>query len=37
MPLGYLQAVVMLASKRADLGEEFRGWLADFVAGGAQG
>src|SRR3954468_3610324 len=29
MPLGYLQAVVMLASKRADLGEEFRDWLAE--------
>jgi UTP--glucose-1-phosphate uridylyltransferase len=37
MPLGYLQAVVMLASKRADLGEEFRTWLAEFVAGGAKG
>ena len=37
MPLGYLQAVVMLASKRADLGEEFREWLAEFVAGGAKG
>jgi UTP--glucose-1-phosphate uridylyltransferase len=29
--------VVMLASKRADLGEEFREWLAEFVAGGAKG
>ncbi|MET0424011.1 MAG: UTP--glucose-1-phosphate uridylyltransferase [Actinoplanes sp.] len=37
MPLGYLQAVVMLASKRADLGEEFRTWLGEFVAGGAKG
>jgi len=37
MPLGYLQAVVMLAAKRADLGEEFRSWLGDFVAGGARG
>ena len=37
MPLGYLQAVVMLASKRADLGEEFRAWLAEFVSGGAKG
>jgi UTP--glucose-1-phosphate uridylyltransferase len=37
MPLGYLQAVVMLASKRADLGEEFRAWLGEFVAGGAKG
>jgi UTP--glucose-1-phosphate uridylyltransferase len=37
MPLGYLQAVVMLASKRPDLGEEFREWLAEFVAGGAKG
>jgi UTP--glucose-1-phosphate uridylyltransferase len=27
----------MLASKRADLGEEFRGWLAEFVRGGAKG
>jgi UTP--glucose-1-phosphate uridylyltransferase len=37
MPLGYLQAVVMLAAKRADLGEEFRSWLAEFVGGGARG
>nr|WP_221375484.1 UTP--glucose-1-phosphate uridylyltransferase [Actinoplanes polyasparticus] len=37
MPLGYLQTVVMLASKRDDLGEEFRSWLAEFVAGGAKG
>ena len=37
MPLGYLQAVVELAAKRADLGEEFRAWLAEFVAGGANG
>ena len=37
MPLGYLQTVVMLAAKRADLGEEFRSWLAEFVAGGAKG
>jgi UTP--glucose-1-phosphate uridylyltransferase len=37
MPLGYLQAVVMLAAKRPDLGEEFRAWLSEFVAGGAQG
>lgn len=37
MPLGYLQAVVMLASKRADIGSEFRGWLEEFVAGGAKG
>ncbi len=37
MPLGYLQTVVMLASQREDLGEEFRTWLADFVAGGAKG
>ena len=37
MPLGYLQTVVMLASKRDDLGEEFRSWLAEFVAGGARG
>jgi UTP--glucose-1-phosphate uridylyltransferase len=37
MPLGYLQAVVMLASQRPDLGAEFRSWLAEFVAGGAKG
>ncbi|TDO40126.1 UTP--glucose-1-phosphate uridylyltransferase [Paractinoplanes brasiliensis] len=37
MPLGYLQTVVMLAAKRDDLGEEFRSWLAEFVAGGAKG
>ncbi|WP_425565570.1 UTP--glucose-1-phosphate uridylyltransferase [Pilimelia columellifera] len=33
LPLGYLQAVVQLASQRADLGPEFRQWLAEFVAG----
>jgi UTP--glucose-1-phosphate uridylyltransferase len=37
MPLGYLQAVVELAAKRPDLGEEFRAWLTDFVAGGTRG
>src|SRR5690349_8203239 len=37
MPLGYLQAVVQIAVKRADLGDEFRSWLAEFVAGGAKG
>ncbi|MCO8272502.1 UTP--glucose-1-phosphate uridylyltransferase [Actinoplanes sp. TRM 88003] len=37
MPLGYLQTVVMLAAERDDLGEEFRSWLAEFVAGGARG
>ena len=37
MPLGYLQAVVQLAVKRADLGEEFRTWLEEFVAGGTKG
>jgi UTP--glucose-1-phosphate uridylyltransferase len=31
VPLGYLQAIVQLASKRADLGPAFREWLADFV------
>ena len=36
-PLGYLQTVVQLASERADLGAEFRQWLADFVASGGQG
>ena len=34
MPLGYLQAVVQLAVKRDDLGEEFRRWLVDFVGSG---
>jgi len=34
MPLGYLQAVVQLAVKRPDLGEEFRRWLGEFVGGG---
>ena len=37
MPLGYLQAVVQIAVKRADLGNEFRSWLEEFVAGGARG
>ena len=36
MPLGYLQAVVQIAVKRPDLGEEFRAWLTEFV-GGAKG
>src|SRR5919107_3315083 len=36
MPLGYLQAVVQLAVKRPDLGEEFLAWLRDFV-GSPQG
>jgi UTP--glucose-1-phosphate uridylyltransferase len=31
MPLGYLQAVVQIASKRDDLGPEFRRWLSEFV------
>jgi UTP--glucose-1-phosphate uridylyltransferase len=31
MPLGYLQAVVQLAVKRADLGNQFRQWLSEFV------
>ena len=34
MPLGYLQAVVQLAVKRPDLGEEFRRWLGEFVGSG---
>jgi UTP--glucose-1-phosphate uridylyltransferase len=34
MPLGYLQAVVQLASQREDLGAEFRAWLGEFVSGG---
>ncbi|GAA0417878.1 UTP--glucose-1-phosphate uridylyltransferase [Actinoplanes capillaceus] len=33
MPLGYLQAVVQLAVRRPDLGEEFRAWLTEFVGG----
>ncbi|MFG1610692.1 UTP--glucose-1-phosphate uridylyltransferase [Actinoplanes sp. NPDC049265] len=33
MPLGYLQAVVQLAVKRPDLGQEFRRWLGEFVGG----
>jgi UTP--glucose-1-phosphate uridylyltransferase len=32
MPLGYLQAVVQLACKRADLGPAFSQWLSSFVA-----
>jgi UTP--glucose-1-phosphate uridylyltransferase len=31
VPLGYLQAVVRLACRREDLGDEFRRWLVDFV------
>lgn len=31
MPLGYLQAVVQLASQREDLGAEFTAWLKEFV------
>lgn len=31
VPLGYLQAVVRLASQRPDVGGEFRRWLAEFV------
>jgi UTP--glucose-1-phosphate uridylyltransferase len=33
MPLGYLQAVVELATKRPDVGPEFRRWLGEFVGG----
>ncbi|BCJ72242.1 UTP--glucose-1-phosphate uridylyltransferase [Catellatospora sp. IY07-71] len=33
MPLGYLQAVVQLASERDDLGPAFTEWLKSFVAG----
>jgi UTP--glucose-1-phosphate uridylyltransferase len=36
MPLGYLQAVVEIASKRPDLGPEFLQWLTEFV-GSRQG
>jgi UTP--glucose-1-phosphate uridylyltransferase len=32
MPLGYLQAVVQIASEREDLGQQFRDWLRGFVA-----
>ncbi len=31
VPLGYLQAVVQLASKRDDIGADFRRWLTEFV------
>jgi UTP--glucose-1-phosphate uridylyltransferase len=31
MPLGYLQAVVQIASQRDDLGPAFREWLTEFV------
>lgn len=31
-PLGYLQTVVQLACQHESLGEEFRGWLRQFVA-----
>jgi UTP--glucose-1-phosphate uridylyltransferase len=31
VPLGYLQAVVQLASKRDDIGPDFRRWLSEFV------
>jgi UTP--glucose-1-phosphate uridylyltransferase len=31
VPLGYLQTVVRLACERPDVGDEFRGWLAEFV------
>jgi len=31
LPLGYLQAVVQLAARRADVGPAFRAWLADYV------
>jgi UTP--glucose-1-phosphate uridylyltransferase len=31
VPLGYLQAVVQLACRRADVGPAFRDWLAEFV------
>jgi UTP--glucose-1-phosphate uridylyltransferase len=30
----YLKSVVQLACDRADLGEEFRAWLTDFVSSG---
>ncbi|WP_117215119.1 UTP--glucose-1-phosphate uridylyltransferase [Allorhizocola rhizosphaerae] len=33
MPLGYLQAVVQLATKRDDLGPAFSEWLRSFVGG----
>ena len=31
LPLGYLQAVVQIAAKRADLGPAFSSWLTDYV------
>ena len=31
LPLGYLQAVVQVAARRADLGPAFRNWLTDYV------
>jgi UTP--glucose-1-phosphate uridylyltransferase len=36
-PLGYLQAVVQLACRHEELGDEFRRWLAEFVATGEFG
>jgi UTP--glucose-1-phosphate uridylyltransferase len=32
LPLGYLQAVVQLAVKRADVGPAFTTWLTDYVS-----
>jgi len=31
LPLGYLQAVVQIAAKRADVGPAFSSWLTDYV------
>ena len=31
--LSYLQASIMLASEREDIGPSLRGWLKEFVAG----
>ncbi|HEX5740933.1 MAG TPA: sugar phosphate nucleotidyltransferase, partial [Pilimelia sp.] len=35
MPLGYLQTVVELACRHAEIGPDFRAWLRDFTAGDA--
>src|SRR4029453_17048904 len=32
LPLGYLQAVVQIAARRADLGPAFVGWIRKYVA-----
>jgi UTP--glucose-1-phosphate uridylyltransferase len=37
LPLGYLQAVVQIASRRPDLGAAFTSWLSDYVKNGLGG